>query len=1261
MAASLGQAFIDVKASTRGFAKDLSGQLKAVLAQAQKDADVAFGKIGQSARAASSATIKVAQASGRAQAQSARDAARAAIQADGKRVARLAAFGKQVVAAQRAADKERVASATTAAKAIAEADKARAARLAAFGRAAVAAQKAADKARVASSAASAKQAIADAKLIEKAIVDAARASAAAARVADAERAASAKRASALIAEAAKAAAAQQVQAARLAAAAQREAAAAAATVKSGLAGIGGAASTAFGKLATAAKFATLGVLALGAALTGVGIQQAGQIQLAQTAFSSLSTEIENGETVVKEYDKAAREAIGNKFVEELQNLAIHSSLAFGTLTSTTQSLLSLGFAGGEAQAIVLTVGDALAASGKAGGQLNEDLRGVIVAFSQIKGAGRLLAQDLNQITTRIPSATRLKVYNNLAKDLGLVSKSAKSASPEMIKARKEVIKLAEAGGINADDALKSIITTLRDVPGASGALDRVNKTLPGQIEQIKETIRLRLGQALLPITEELANRLGDLGDRLNEKLVEIGPKLRDFALSFATTLQEVIPAVLDATGQAFDFLGRAIDVIGPSLPGLIRGFGDLFTTAGAAFDKLVPLIPIFAGIGQAIGAAIDIFGLFAGALGVVADLLGNLPVGVLEGLGNVIGAVAVGIGALILATKLFTAAQVVLNLVLALNPIGLVVLAVAALATGFVIAWKKSETFRKIVVGVLGAIAEAASRAIDFVLGLLQALVDAFGAVASKIPFVGDAIGGAFDEASDAIQKTRDKINDVATAIQNLPTEKKVVVTLQVITEIGKANTEFLNKKGIPLTGLEDASGFSEQGIKEATKDIKTVAENAADKQKKEIEDLLKRLEESGKSQRDTTKAAGNKAADSAAQAAKNRAQQFRNAIRAILDSIDSEFKKTLVTGTSKQIDSALDGLRKKIASAFLSAKKQPPSKLLKAVEEDNRALKRLADRRDSILKKLAAATSRANEVASSVLNFANAISETTAKIRQQVADLSRLRIILPGQDALFGDGKTKAQRTSQDFANTLKDRLKAIKEFQANIQKLIKAGLNKETIDQIVSAGVDEGGLLARSLTSAGKQTIKSINDSQKAIETAAEKLGNTAADSLFRSGKKVADGLIAGLIEKRDEIKDAMKTIADDLVSEIKKQLKIKSPSRVMAEVGGFAGSGLALGLEAAAPAVRRASEILAGASVPSFQQISLPQLQARAATESRISPVPGLVGGAAANARATSVVNHNREVNAPINQTFNVSAGVDERALADGIGRSIAGRLR
>jgi phage-related protein len=66
-------------------------------------------------------------------------------------------------------------------------------------------------------------------------------------------------------------------------------------------------------------------------------------------------------------------------------------------------------------------------------------------------------------------------------------------------------------------------------------------------------------------------------------------------------------------------------------------------------------------------------------------------------------------------TGAWTAAQWLLNAALSANPIGVVVVALAALAAALVLAWKHSETFRKIVTAVFEAVVGAAVAAKDWI------------------------------------------------------------------------------------------------------------------------------------------------------------------------------------------------------------------------------------------------------------------------------------------------------------------------------------------------------------------------------------------------------------------------------------------------------------------------------------------------------------------------------------------------------------------
>lgn len=66
-------------------------------------------------------------------------------------------------------------------------------------------------------------------------------------------------------------------------------------------------------------------------------------------------------------------------------------------------------------------------------------------------------------------------------------------------------------------------------------------------------------------------------------------------------------------------------------------------------------------------------------------------------------------------TKTAAAAQWVLNAAMSANPIGLVVIAIIALVAGLVLAYKKSETFRKIVDAAFKAVGKTVAVVVDFI------------------------------------------------------------------------------------------------------------------------------------------------------------------------------------------------------------------------------------------------------------------------------------------------------------------------------------------------------------------------------------------------------------------------------------------------------------------------------------------------------------------------------------------------------------------
>ena len=136
------------------------------------------------------------------------------------------------------------------------------------------------------------------------------------------------------------------------------------------------------------------------------------------------------------------------------------------------------------------------------------------------------------------------------------------------------------------------------------------------------------------------------------------------------------------------------------------------------------------------------------------------------------------------ATKAMTAGQWALNAALNANPIGLIVLAIAALVAGLILAYKKSETFRNIV----QAVGRVGQEALGWVVDKIQAVID----------IAGRLIGWFKDKIPAAIGTMKDKVGDVIDVLLT-PFRTLQDIIEKILDLIGK----------IKLPDLPDLNPFS--------------------------------------------------------------------------------------------------------------------------------------------------------------------------------------------------------------------------------------------------------------------------------------------------------------------------------------------------------------------------------------------------------------------------------------------------------------------
>jgi len=159
-----------------------------------------------------------------------------------------------------------------------------------------------------------------------------------------------------------------------------------------------------------------------------------------------------------------------------------------------------------------------------------------------------------------------------------------------------------------------------------------------------------------------------------------------------------------------------------------------------------------------------------------------------------------------------------------------------------------------------------------------------------------------------------------------------------------------------------------------------------------------------------------------------------------------------------------------------------------------------------------------------------------------------------------------------ENYKKALQAQIEATRKYNETLQKLRALGLDDATYKKLLAKGI-EGQEFADQLLQAGKPAIDEVNRLDAELLSSAANLAKEAAANLYQAGVDAAQGLVDGLKAKRADLQKEMDNLADMMVRSIKRQLKIKSPSEVFAEVGKFISQGLVRGLDSSDAAVAAA----------------------------------------------------------------------------------------
>lgn len=306
---------------------------------------------------------------------------------------------------------------------------------------------------------------------------------------------------------------------------------------------------------------------IGAVFAGLGIGRliseafsiAGDFQQTTIAFEGI---IGNAKT--------AQQVLG-----ELRDFAARTPFEFAGLAEASQQLLGVGFARTELLPVLGTIGDLTSALGV--GQ--ESINGVVRALGQMKGRGRVTAEELNQISQQVPGFSAIGA---IAEHFGVSTA--------------EAFDMVTAGAVPAEEGIAAILEGMRNFPGAAGAMERQSQTLNGVVSTFKDNLAniaidfitphlpaiTRAITAFTPLLERIA---GFVSDNLEPILAALGAVIAVVAGAF---LASIGPVVLVA-GAIAALVGGVVYAYQH-----FEGFRDIVDTVARFFvERVIPAIGQF--------------------------------------------------------------------------------------------------------------------------------------------------------------------------------------------------------------------------------------------------------------------------------------------------------------------------------------------------------------------------------------------------------------------------------------------------------------------------------------------------------------------------------------------------------------------------------------------------------------------------------------------------------------------------------------------
>lgn len=437
------------------------------------------------------------------------------------------------------------------------------------------------------------------------------------------------------------------------------------------------ASGVFGKVGKAMSSVLMGTgMAVGsAAMSGLGRA----FGFAKDAVFGFNSTLQNSQIAFTTMLGSGAKA--QAFLGDLQAFAKKTPFEFEGLVKNAQNMMGMGIAARDVIPDLTALGDSVASIGGSAEQVDQ----VTLAFDQMAAKGTLDMGNMNQLLQGgVPNALRI-----LADSYNVTTG--------------QMIQMISTGKVQSSEALPKLIAGLehgtKSVQGLGGMMDKQSQTFTGALSNIKDGLQQALAGAFRPFFDVASSGAQKLGSFFS------GDTFSAFGKRVSAGISAAFAAV---KGFNFSPLIRAFTAVRtvvmtdlvPAGRSLFATFGPMLKSAfNTAYSAIGPVLSILGTVGSMLKS---VFGFVSAH----KTTFQALAVGILAVVAaQKAWALAIGIWSTV--TRIATAVQAAFNIVMAMNPIGLIIIAVIALVAAFAYLWTHSAAFRNFFIGMWNGIKAA--------------------------------------------------------------------------------------------------------------------------------------------------------------------------------------------------------------------------------------------------------------------------------------------------------------------------------------------------------------------------------------------------------------------------------------------------------------------------------------------------------------------------------------------------------------------------